>query len=239
MLHSISKTLAGTAIGLVALLVGSAPAHAVPVNVTYNMNYSYVSPAAGVPVLYGPGTLTVQFSNGTSGAHVGAGALHVVSGSAMLNNTFSLFGGAIAFTGMQHILFGGSGMGAVTGGGLFNLATVGHIASGMVHCGGGACGLAGFVTSANVNLTSGLRTLNLNNIANALLGFPSVGPQNFVAQGTGGATPNMGVFQVTVTGQEVSRGVVPEPGTGSLLGLGLAGLGIATTTWRRVRRARA
>jgi hypothetical protein len=199
------------------------------------MNYSFLSPAAGVPTLYGPGSLTVQFSNGTAGGHVGAGALHVVSGTAMLNNTFSALGGAILFTGMQNIVFPGSGMGSVTAGGLFNLATVGHIASGMIHCAGAFCGLAGFVASNPVNLTSGPRTVNLNNSMNPLVGFPSVGPQTFMALGTGGMTPQGGIFEVTATGQEIGRVVVPEPNTGALLGLGLAGFGIALTTWRARR----
>jgi hypothetical protein len=233
MLRFVLKPLAGVAIGLVAALVTVAPARAIGVAVTYNMTYSFFSPAANANVLTGTGSLTLEFANGTSGGHVGAGVISVVGGTAMLNNTFSLFGGAIAFTGMQFDLFAG-GLGAVTAGGLFNLATVGHIASGMIHCLGSLCPLAGFVASVNVPLTSGPRTIKWNN--QALLGFPSVGPQSFVAVGTGGMTPNMGIFAVTATGQEVGR-VVPEPGTGVLLGGGLAMFGIAMNILRRRARA--
>ena len=55
MLSSISKSLRGMAIGVAAVLVCYAPASAVPANVTYAMTMSFVSPAAGVPVVYGPG----------------------------------------------------------------------------------------------------------------------------------------------------------------------------------------
>jgi hypothetical protein len=241
MLKSVSKSLVCATIGAVVALVGSVPARAVPVNVTYGIQYAFFSPAAGVNALQGPGTLTVQFSNGTPGGHVGAGALHVVSGTAMLTNNFSVFGGLIVFTGFQNDVFAGSGMGTVTAGGMFSLMTIGHIASGMLHC-AGACSLAMQIASNPVNLTSGPRTINLAAPANVLLGFPSVGPQNFavaaVAGNTGGMTPNGGAFGVNAVGQEIGRVVVPEPGTGALLGLGLAGFGIAVTTWR-ARRGRA
>jgi PEP-CTERM motif len=229
MLSSFSKSLRGMAIGVAAVLVTSAPAGAVIIGVTYNMTYSFVSPAAGVPVIYGPGSLTAWFANGTSGGHVGAGSIPWISGTGMFMGSFTVGGGLVNITGFQNVVFGG-GMGAVTAGGLFNLATVGHIASGMLHCAGAFCGIAGFVSSAPVNLTSGPRTVVLNG---ALLGFPSVGPQNFSVAGTGGMTPNGGVFAITASGVEVSRQVVPEPGTGALLGLGLAGLGIVMTTLRR------
>ena len=60
-----------------------------------------------------------------------------------------------------------------------------------------------------------------------------MGPQNFVGAGTGGMTPQGGFEQITVTGQEIGRVHVPEPGTGLLVGLGLTGLGIATTSCAR------
>lgn len=235
MLKSVLKPFAGIAIGLVAALGAVSPARAIGITVTYDVTYTFFAPAAGVDTLSGTGSLSLVFHNGTTGGHVGAGVITVANGTAMLTNTFSVLGGAITFTGFQNVLFGG-GLGNVTAGGLFNLATVGHITSGMIHCGGlGACGLAGFLSSVQNPLTSGPRTINWNN--QALIGFPSLGPQSFVAIGTGGMTPNMGIFAVTVTGQEVSR-VVPEPGTGVLLGGGLAVFGIAVTTLRR-RRGRA
>jgi hypothetical protein len=238
MLNSCWKSHLAAAIGVLSALVAVAPAHAVPVNVTYNMNYQFFSALAGANVLQGPGVLTVQFTNGTALGHVGAGNLHVVSGTAMLTNNFTLFGGAIVFTGGQSDLFAGSGMGAITSLGMWNLTTIGHIVSGMLHC-SGACSAAGFVPSVQNNLTSGPRPLNINNPANIINGFPSVGPQNFVALGTGGMSPGGGNFGLTATGNEIGRVVVPEPGTGLLVGCGMAMFGMGMTTWRRVRRGRA
>jgi hypothetical protein len=233
MLTCASKSLALGAIGVLAVLVASAPAHAVPVNVTFSMNYNFFAPAVATNVLYGPGTLTVQFANGTSGGHVGAGALHVVSGTAMLNNTFNaiVLGNPITFTGMQFDTFPGSGTGAITAGGMFSLMTVGHVASGMLHCTGALCGLAGFPASQQIPLTSQARPISF---AGVMLGFPSVGPASFAnAIGQGSMTPQGGFQQITASGQEVGRQVVPEPGTGLLLGVGLAAFGIATNVWRR------
>jgi len=234
MLSSVSKALAAS-IGAAAVLVPFAPARAVPVNVTYSMTYNYFAPAVNTNVLYGTGTLTVEFANGTTGGHVAAGPLHIASGTAMLNNTFTaiVLGNPIAFTGMQLDTFV-SGLGTVTAGGMFSLMSVGHVASGMIHCTGALCGLAGFPASQQIPLTSQARVLNF---AGVLAGFPSVGPQSFAGAGQGAMTPQGGFEAITVTGQEVGRQVVPEPGTGSLLGLGLAALGIAVTTWRtRARR---
>lgn len=232
MLKSVSKPLAAS-IGVVVALVAFSPAHALPVNVTYSMTYAYFAPATATTVLQGTGQLTVQFATGTPGSHAGPGPLHIVSGTAMLNNTFSaiVLGTPIMFTGMQVDTFA-SGVGTATAGGMFSLMSIGHIASGMVHCSGALCGLAGFPASNQIALTSGPRQLNF---AGVLIGFPSVGPQNFAGAGVGTQTPQGGFQQITVTGQEISRVHVPEPGTGLLVGLGLTGLGIATTTLRARR----
>jgi hypothetical protein len=232
MLKFLSKPLAAS-IGVVVALVAFSPASALPVNVTYSMTYAYFAPATATTVLQGTGQLTVEFANGTSGGHVGSGPLHIASGTAMLNGTFTaiVFGTPIMFTGMQVDTFV-SGAGMVNSLGAFTLMSIGHIASGMVHCSGALCGLAGFPASNQIALTSGPRSLNFGG---NLLGFPSVGPQSFAGAGQGSMTPQGGFQQITVTGQEISRVVVPEPGTGLLLGCGLAGFGIALTYWRRRR----
>jgi len=234
MLKLVSKPLAAS-IGVVVALVAFSPARALPVNVTYAMTYAYFAPAVATTVLQGTGQLTVQFANGT-GSHVSAGPLHIVSGTAMLLNSFMalVLGNPITFTGMQVDTFG-SGLGAVSAGGMFSLMSLGHIASGMIHCSGVLCGLAGFPASNQISLTSGPRSLNFSGV---LVGFPSVGPQTFAGAGVGAMTPQGGSEAITVTGQEISRVIVPEPGTGLLVGLGLTGLGIATTSLRARRNRR-
>lgn len=232
MLNSVSKALAAS-IGVVVALVAFSPASALPVNVTYSMTYAYFAPATATTVLQGTGSLTVQFATGTPGSHAGPGPLHIVSGTAMLNGTFTaiVLGTPIMFTGMQVDVFA-SGIGTATMSGMFSLMSIGHIASGMVHCSGVLCGLAGFPASNQIPLTSGPRSLNFGGV---LAGFPSVGPQSFMAVGVGSMTPQGGFQQITVTGQEIFRAHVPEPGTGLLLGCGLTGFGIASTYWRRRR----
>jgi hypothetical protein len=208
----------------------------VPIDVTYSMNLTFFAPAVATNVLYGPGSLVVRFANGTAGGHISPGPLHIVSGTAMLNNTFSaiVLGNPITFTGMQLDTFA-SGVGTVTAGGMFSLMTVGHVASGNIHCTGALCGLAGFPASVQIPLTSGLRTINLNGV---LAGFPSLGPTSFAGAGQGAMTPQGGFEAITATGQEIGRVVVPEPGTGLLLGIGLAAFGVVTTSCRaRQRRA--
>ena len=146
-----------------------------------------------------------------------------------------VLGNPITFTGMQTDTFA-SGVGTATAGGMFSLMSIGHIATGMIHCTGILCGLAGFPASNQIPLTSMNRVLNFSGVLPPT-GFPSVGPQNFAGAGVGDMTPQGGSEAITVTGQEIGRVIVPEPGTGLLLGLGLAGFGIALTTWRaRPRR---
>ena len=145
-----------------------------PVNVTYGISWRTLRRLRQT-VLQGPGPLTVEFASGTAGGHVGAGALHVVSGSAMLTNNFTLFAGSLSFMGFQNVVFPGSGMGTVTAAGIFTLITVGHIATGMVHCAGAwrPRGLPG-VDPDEPHERGPADQLQWN-----LLGFPSVGPQTF------------------------------------------------------------
>jgi hypothetical protein len=216
------------AAALLSLL--AAPAGALSVAVTYDIDVFITSTqAGGQPVLTGPGSLTVRFNN-ASGLHASSGGLKVLSGTLSLDNAITL-GSNIMITGFQNVLFGGGGNGSVNALGSFALSTVGTITSGMLHCTGILCGVAGFVASVPVSLTGGPRTLNITQ--GIFGGFPSLGPQTFTGMGTAGQA---GDLILTITGQEVSRTqVVPEPGTGMLLGLGLAGFGIAGGLARRRR----
>lgn len=231
---------AGAALGLFALGLLATPAAAVPVDVTYDItSLSITSPGLGgaqtLGLVPGSGTIKVRFASGTAGGHVSAGALHVVSGAFQLTNTFTstILGNPISFSGFQDLTIPGSGGGNVTAAGAFTLGTVAHIASGFVHCGGAICPLAGFSSSVVQPATSGLRPLNIT--AGIIAGFPSLGPQIFNGAGnagTGGGQPLI----LSITGQEISRTVVPEPGTGLLVGLGLVGLGITGSAFGARRR---
>jgi hypothetical protein len=214
--------------GLLSLL--AAPAGALSVSVTYDIDVVITSTqAGGQSVLTGPGSLTVRFNN-ASGLHASAGGLKVLSGSLSLDNAITL-GSNIMITGNQIQMFGGGGNGSVNSLGAFALSTVGTITSGVLHCVGILCGVAGFPISVPVPLTGNPAVLNIT--AGMFAGFPSLGPQTFTGMGTAGQA---GDLILTITGQEVSRTqVVPEPGTGMLLGLGLAGFGIAGGLARRRR----
>jgi hypothetical protein len=214
--------------GLLSLL--AAPAGALSVAVTYDIDVVITSTqAGGQSVLTGPGSLTVRFNN-ASGLHASAGGLKVLSGSLSLDNAITL-GSNIMITGNQIQMFGNGGNGSVNSLGAFALSTVGTITSGVLHCTGILCGVAGFPISVPVPLTGNPAVLNIT--AGMFAGFPSLGPQTFTGMGTAGQA---GDLILTITGQEVSRTqVVPEPGTGMLLGLGLAGFGIAGGLARRRR----
>lgn len=230
---------ARAAAGLFAFCLFATPATAVPVDVTYQLDsLSITSATLGLQTLGlvpGSGTITVRFANGTAGGHVGAGAMHVVSGAFQLTNTFSatIFGNPLVFSGFQSLTIPGSGGGNATAGGAFTLGTVAHIASGFLHCAGAICPLAGFYSSVVQPVTSGLRPLNIT--AGIISGFPSVGPQIFNGAGTAG-TGGGYALGLSITGQEISRTVVPEPGTALLVGLGLAGLGVTGGAFGARRR---
>jgi len=248
MLKSILSLVPAAAIAVFAL-GHAAPASAVPVNVTYDIGFIGTSLAAGgqgvqfggsdaVGLCNGSpcgGQITIQWFNGTVGGHVSAGNGHVVGGfvSATSNYVLDIGIGILTFSGTTTATFGGSGFARATAGGGFVLNTVGHIGSGFVQCNGALCSLAGLPSGVPVPLTSGPRTLHVS-VGAITAGFPSLGPQSFA--GTGMASGAGNVLTLLVTGQEVSRTVVPEPGTGLLVGLGLAGLGMTGGAFGARRR---
>lgn len=207
---------------LVVLAAAFAPndAEAVPVDVTYDIQVVINIPAFGAfPAFSGSGLQTLRFANGTPGGHVSAGPLQVMGGSAFVSGSF--FVSMTFFSGTQHFVHTGGG-GSVTAAGGFSLNVFNHVTQGFLHCHGANCASFGFVSSVPDPLTSFTQIFVQQGI---FAGFPSLGPQSFSATGTAG-TFGGAVLTVLVTGQEVGRSVVPEPGTGLLVGLGLAALGL-------------
>jgi hypothetical protein len=213
-----------------ALTFGTS-AQAAPVDVTYAISVSIDIPAFATTAFSGTGDLTVRFQNGTPGSHASPGPITVLGGNAFVAGTFSLVGDL--FSGFQNIVWAGGGSGSATGAGAFNLSTVGLIASGQIHCTGATCAIASLPASVPVPLTGG--TVPFAG-AGTLYGFPSVGPQSFVASGPAGTFGGISL-SATVTGVEISRvHQVPEPTSASMIGLGLLAAAALGGAARKLRR---
>jgi hypothetical protein len=199
-----------------ALFFGlSSTATAAPVQVTYALvPGGLASYAPTIPGTTGTGpaggSMTIVYTGGSTALGGTLGTAASMQGIQMvLSVPATILGGAVTIGGM------GAGFGAVgtrTAGGIGNF--------------GGATYLpAGALSTAQP-------------VINGLIGFLSFNPVGSIGvslNGTGSQVVGVGFnWTITgVTGQEVSRTIIPEPGTGVLLLGSLAGLAFGV---RRMRR---
>jgi hypothetical protein len=250
-------------VGLMALLGFAPAAKAVPVEVFYSVTSVVTIPSlGGLPLALMGGFATLRYQNATAGGQVindgdmrfqsfsvtGNLILYVpgsIVGSPVLSMTgpFGFATGPIAGTNGV----GASNQAIITGSGV--AARLEGVASGLAHCTGALCGTPTVPIpggSVFVPVTLPFHTVAIN--GNAGFAGNYLGNANNAPGGTAypGAQPqislqgNFGLFggiPIFVNNQmtEISRTVVPEPGTASLVWLGL--VGIAGARWhRRTRR---
>ena len=178
----------------------------------------------GVPRVAGAGTITVQYQ-------VNSGSL--VSGSLNFPVTSGFFTVTTQGTGPTTKASGAatlntaSAMGPNLSGNLIAaVAGTANLASTFVNQ--VMATLTGTVTGITGTGIAPVGQLTIMNAAAATATFRATG---FAFGGIGVAVTGT----LTLTGQEVSRSFIPEPGTFSLLGLGLVGLAAAGTGARRRR----
>jgi hypothetical protein len=196
-------------------LVLSGTAAAAPIKVTYGLApggaASYIPSIPGITGA-GPagGTLSVIYTGGSTALGGSLGTVATMEGLQMvLSVPATILGGAVTIGGMG-VGFGATG--TRTAGGVGNF--------------GGATHLPAYVLSPAQPAINGVI---------GSLGFNPLGSITIMLTGVGTQVVGVGFsWTITgVTGQEISRAVVPEPGTGVLLLGSLAGLAFGV---RRMRR---
>lgn len=218
-------------LGLVAGVVASAPnVQAATIGVPYNLSQSIFSPGLG-NALAGTvtGTITIQYQ-GSGLFTLSHGPITLVSG---VTNTITniLLPGAFNLTGNNNSLVVGNGN-LASNGALTFMATRTNV-GGFIHC----YDLTPFGCSIFVKFPSTLMLPQTGGIgiqaAAGNLGLTQP-PLTFMATGMnvgGNATNNTWTFS------EVGpRYIVPEPATGTLVGLGMLGLAIAGGSLKARRR---
>jgi hypothetical protein len=222
---AIGFTLAGTA-------------NAGVITATYNLAGSTLTTTSflGTDTDQITGTVTIQYGAASINGPISFAALVAGAATTLVMNPNTQPGaGQLTLNGSTTTTVTAPGAGGPIGAATIALAPAPGTVTGSLHCTGGFCGLAGFVasvpqtvfppaplalaTAGGVVFTSG--QAGLGNWA----GVPYT-----ITQAGGQA-----VLSFAYVGQEVSRTFVPEPGTASLLGLGLAVLAGAGSFSRRHR----
>jgi len=224
------------AVGLFVLM-GLAPvARAVPVEVTYSVSTVVTLPLLGIQL----GTLTGQSrirylgtgantTTGPVGGFVAPARIQSFVAAGPLN--FQILALATGtFSGFASVADFGNVNGSVAGLGGPVLLPIAATAGGTLHCAGAVC------ANPLVNIPASVINqiaLVFNTVLSDATAFPSVG--NILTLVGGFGTFGGVSLTATSTLNEISRTAVPEPGTASLVWLGLVGL--AGARWR-VRRRR-
>jgi len=182
------------------------------------------------------GQVTIQYGAASINGPISWAAL--VAGSAtttIINPNTQPGGGQLTLNGSTTTTVTAPGAGGPIGAATVLLSPAPAQVTGSIHCTGGICGLAGFTASVPQPQT-GPGVVALATVGGVVFTSGQAGLGNWagvpytLTQAGGQAT-----LTFAYVGQEVSRTFVPEPGTASLLGLGLAVLAGAGSFSRRHR----
>lgn len=218
-------------LGLVVGVVASAPnVQAATISVSYNMTGSIFSPGLGgalAGTIVGTQDILYQGSGLTTLSH---GPIVLVNGA---QNTLTniLLPGAFNLTGLNNSTTSGSGN--LASNGAVTMMTTKTQTGGYVHCfdltAGGCAIFVMFPATVMLPQTGGISNQAL--AGNLGLGQP---PATFTVMG-GNVGGNATTTSWTFSEIPGSRFIVPEPATGTLVGLGMLGLAMAGGHLKRRR----
>ncbi len=176
------------------------------------------------------GTVTVQYGAATINAPISWAAVVAGNSTTTIQQTF---GTSLVLTGSTTTTVTAPGTGGPIGAATIALAPAPGGMTGSIHCTGGLCGLAGFPASVPQPQT-GPASLVLATAGGLVFtsGQAGLGHWNAVPYTI---TASAATLTFAYVGQEISRSFIPEPGTASLLGLGLVALAGAGRFTRRLR----
>jgi hypothetical protein len=224
---------------LLALGGFASTAQAATMTITYAIDGTVGLPALGLFVIAPvTGSMAIQYTatGGVASGSAGTplhGPARIVSGNVAGPVSFVL--GGDQFTGVANGNFAPAPPGSLMSSGILNLPVLGLI-SGNVHCSGLSCTGFGFTPSVvaplSIPLSGGLAGTAAT--TGSFL-FGSFGLGGAIGLAFTAAIPGGIPLTATLNLTEVSRHFVPEPGSLSLVGLGLVGL-VGVAQRARARR---
>jgi hypothetical protein len=218
-------------LSVVLFVLGMAPAaQAVPVEVNYSVSSTLTLPALALTLGTLTGSSTIRYvgtglntTNGPAGGFAAPARIQSFNAAGPL--AFAV--GTASFTGSVAAAAPAQVNGALaSAGGALTLPLAGS-ASGSIHCTGALCAGVGLPASVPVPIS-----LVFNTVLSDASAVPT-GPGALTLVGALGTFAGFTII-ATTTLTEISRTVVPEPGTASLVWLGLTGL--AGARWHLRRR---
>jgi hypothetical protein len=223
---------AALVVGLL-VLSGLAPsARAVPVEVTYALSGTVSLPALAIQLGTVSGTTRIRYvgtgantTNGPVGGFVGPARIQSFGAVGVL--AFSVLGNA-AFTGGFNAIAPAQANGTFPAVGSGIALPLAGAANGTIHCVGAGCTGLGFAASVNNPIALVFNTVLTDSVA-----APTLAGTLQLAGGFG--TFQGLVLTISTNLTEISRTAVPEPGTASMVWLGLVGL--AGVRWHLRRRS--